>query len=79
MIQEQSNYPPYNFRYNLNNHESKLEIALAGFKKKEVKVYTLNLESYMSKAKKKNQEDVGEDVHKGLGTKFLPKCLDDLR
>ena len=34
-----SNYPPYNL-IQLNNHESKLEIALAGFKKNEVKVYT---------------------------------------
>ena len=34
-----SNYPPYNL-VNLNNVESRLEIALAGFKKKEVKVYT---------------------------------------
>ena len=34
-----SNYPPYNL-IQLNNHESKLEIALAGFKKKEIKVYT---------------------------------------
>ena len=34
-----SNYPPYNIVH-VNNVESKLEIALAGFKKKEVKVYT---------------------------------------
>ena len=33
----QSNYPPYNL-IQLNNHESKLEIALAGFKKDELKV-----------------------------------------
>ena len=35
----QSNYPPFNL-VQLNNHESRLEIALAGFKKDEVKVYT---------------------------------------
>ena len=35
----QSNYPPYNL-IKLINHESKLEIALAGFKKDEIKVYT---------------------------------------
>ena len=34
-----ANYPPYNIVY-VNNVESRLEIALAGFKKKEVKVYT---------------------------------------
>ena len=35
----QLNYPPYNIVH-VNNVESRLEIALAGFKKKEVKVYT---------------------------------------
>ena len=34
-----SSYPPFNIIQE-NNHESTLEIALAGFKKKEVKVYT---------------------------------------
>ena len=33
------NYPPYNIVH-VNNVESRLEVALAGFKKKEVKVYT---------------------------------------
>ena len=34
-----SNYPPYNL-IQVNNVESRLEIALAGFKKDNVKVYT---------------------------------------
>ena len=34
-----TNYPPYNLIH-LNNVESVLEIALAGFGKKELKVYT---------------------------------------
>ena len=33
------NYPPYNI-IQVNNVESRLEVAIAGFKKKEVKVYT---------------------------------------
>ena len=33
------NYPPYNL-IQLNNVESRLEIALAGFSKKDIKVYT---------------------------------------
>ena len=37
--ESQTNYPPYNLVY-LNNHESRLEVALAGFKKEEVKVFT---------------------------------------
>ena len=35
----ESNYPPYNL-IQLNNHESTLEIALAGFKKDELQVFT---------------------------------------
>ena len=35
----QSNYPPYKL-VQLNNHESTLEIALAGFKKDDLKVFT---------------------------------------
>ncbi len=34
-----SNYPPYNL-ITVSNTESRLELALAGFKKKEVNVYT---------------------------------------
>ena len=34
-----TNYPPYNLIH-VNNVESVLEIALAGFSKKELKVYT---------------------------------------
>ena len=34
-----ANYPPYNI-VQVNNVETRLEVALAGFKKKEVKVYT---------------------------------------
>ena len=49
-----SNYPPYNL-IQLNNHESKLEIALAGFKKDEVKVYTEFGKLYVE-GKKKNQK-----------------------
>ena len=35
----QTNYPPYNL-IQLSNEESRLEIALAGFKQDDVKVYT---------------------------------------
>ena len=59
-----SNYPPYNL-VQLNNHESRLEIALAGFKKDEVKVYTEFGKLYVE-GKKEESENVGEFVHKGL-------------
>ena len=59
-----SNYPPYNL-IQLNNHESKLEIALAGFKKDELKVYTEFGKLYVE-GKKEEPEVDGEFVYKGL-------------
>ena len=35
----QNNYPPYN-TVKLSNHEYRVEVALAGFKKEDLKVYT---------------------------------------
>tara|TARA_B000000565_G_scaffold250521_1_gene223143 strand:- start:259 stop:693 length:435 start_codon:yes stop_codon:yes gene_type:complete len=66
-----SNYPPYNL-IQLNNHESKLEIALAGFKKDEVKVYTEFGKLYVE-GKKEESEDVGEFVHKGLAQRSFQR------
>ena len=60
----QQNYPPYNIVH-VNNVESRLEIALAGFKKDEVKVYTeygkLNVEG-----KKEEKEEKDQFAFKGL-------------
>ena len=67
----QSNYPPYNL-IQLNNHESKLEIALAGFKKDELKVYTEFGKLYVE-GKKEESEDVGEFVHKGLAQRSFQR------
>ena len=66
-----SNYPPYNL-VQLNNHESRLEIALAGFKKDEVKVYTEFGKLYVE-GKKEESEDVGEFVHKGLAQRSFER------
>jgi len=59
-----SNYPPYNL-IQLNNHESKLEIALAGFKKDELEVYTEFGKLYVKGRKEESEED-GTFVHQGL-------------
>ena len=67
----QSNYPPYNL-IQLNNHESKLEIALAGFKKDELKVYTEFGKLYVQ-GKKAESEDVGTFVHKGLAQRSFER------
>ena len=66
-----SNYPPYNLVH-LNNHESKLEIALAGFKKDEVKVYTEFGKLYVEGKKEESEVD-GTFVHKGLAQRSFKR------
>tara|TARA_B100000902_G_scaffold309813_1_gene299295 strand:+ start:5902 stop:6336 length:435 start_codon:yes stop_codon:yes gene_type:complete len=59
-----NNYPPYNL-IQVTNTESRLEIALAGFKKDEVKVYT----EYGRLIVEGNKEDKDKDTnytHRGL-------------
>ena len=60
----QSNYPPYNL-IQLNNHESTLEIALAGFKKDELKVFTEFGKLYVEGSKEESKVD-GTFIHQGL-------------
>ena len=59
-----SNYPPYNL-VQVNNVESRLEIALAGFKKDEVSVFT-EIGKLHVQGKKEESENVGEFFHKGI-------------
>ena len=66
-----SNYPPYNL-IQVNNVESRLEIALAGFKKDEVKVYTEFGKLYVE-GKKEESKDAGEFVHKGLAQRSFSR------
>jgi len=70
-VDTNSNYPPYNL-VQLNNVESRLEIALAGFKKKEVQVYTEFGKLYVEGQKEPKEED-GEFVHKGLAQRSFTK------
>ena len=60
----QSNYPPYNL-IELNNHESRLEIALAGFKKDQLRVFT-EFGKLSVEGTKEESENNGSFVHKGL-------------
>ena len=69
--ESQSNYPPYNL-IQLNNHESTLEIALAGFKKDQLKVFTEFGKLYVE-GKKEESENVGEFVHKGLAQRSFER------
>ena len=66
-----SNYPPYNL-VQVNNVESRLEIALAGFKKDEVKVYTEFGKLYVEGIKEDKETDA-TFVHKGLASRSFTR------
>ena len=65
------NYPPYNL-VQISNVESRLEIALAGFKKNEVKVYTEFGKLYVQ-GKKEESEGDGEFVYKRLAQRSFER------
>lgn len=62
---ETSNYPPYNIVH-INNHESRLEVALAGFKKDEVNVYTEYGKLHVEGSKPAESEEEQTFIHRGL-------------
>ena len=63
-------YPPFNIIQE-NNHESTLEIALAGFKKKEVKVYTEHGKLIVEGKKEEKKEN--EYVHRGMAQRSFQR------
>ena len=65
-----SSYPPFNIIQE-NNHESTLEIALAGFKKKEVKVYTEHGKLIVEGNKEEKKEN--EYVHRGMAQRSFQR------
>ena len=65
------NYPPYNI-IQLNNVETRLEVALAGFKKKEVKVYTEHGKLFVE-GNKEQKEDKDDLVYKGLAQRSFTR------
>ena len=65
-----SSYPPFNIIQE-NNHESTLEIALAGFKKKEVKVYTEHGKLIVEGKKEEKKEN--EYVHRGMAQRSFQR------
>jgi len=64
------NYPPYNI-VQVNNVETRLEVALAGFKKKEVKVYT-EFGKLIVEGNKQEKEDK-DLVYKGLAQRSFQR------
>ncbi len=66
-----SNYPPYNL-VQVSNVESRLELALAGFKKKEVYVYTQDGKLFIE-GQKEDKETESNYVHKGLAQRSFTR------
>ena len=62
-----SNYPPYNI-IEINNVESRLEVALAGIKKDELKVFTEFGKLHVQGTKEK-QEDDRTFRHRGVAAR----------
>ena len=66
-----SNYPPYNL-VKVSNVESRLEIALAGFKRKEVLVYTQDGKLFVE-GQKEDKETNSDYLHKGLAQRSFTR------
>ena len=66
-----SNYPPYNL-VQVSSVESRLELALAGFKKKEVNVYTQDGKLFIE-GQKEDKETETKYVHKGLAQRSFTR------
>jgi len=66
-----SNYPPYNI-VEVSNVESRLEIALAGFKKDEVKVFTEFGKLHVQGSKEESEEN-GTFRHRGLANRSFTR------
>jgi len=66
-----SNYPPYNL-VQINSIESRLELALVGFAKKEVLVYTQDGKLFIE-GQKEDKETETNYLHKGLAQRSFTK------
>jgi molecular chaperone IbpA len=73
----QSNYPPYNIRTTGGDHDA-MEVALAGFNKKDVEVeFEDNLLTVRTKQvnKSENSEIDGEIIHKGISQRQFARSF----
>ena len=64
------NYPPYN-TIKLSNHEYRVEVAAAGFKKENLKVYTQEGQLVIEGKKEDGVEH--EYMHRGLAQRAFPR------
>ena len=65
------NYPPYNL-VQVSNVESRLELALAGFKKKEVNVYTQDGKLFVE-GQKEDTETETTFLHRGVAQRSFTR------
>ena len=66
-----TNYPPYNL-VQVSNVESRLELALAGFKKKQVNVYTQDGKLFVE-GQREDGETGTEYVHRGVAQRSFTR------
>ena len=66
---QQNNYPPYN-TVKLSNHEYRVEVALAGFKKEDLKVYTQEGKLVIEGEKSGEQKNY---MHRGLAQRAFTR------
>ena len=72
-LTQTESYPPYNIIH-VNNVESRLEIALAGFKKKEIKVYTEYGKLHVVEKKEEKDNNKDEFLHRGLAQRSFERA-----
>ena len=65
----QNNYPPYN-TVKLSNHEYRVEVALAGFKKENLKVYTQEGKLIIEGEKNGDEKNY---MHRGLAQRAFTR------
>ncbi len=68
----QSNYPPYNL-IQVSSTESLLELALAGFKKEDVKVYTQDGKLFVEGKQQEDKESSQNYLHRGLAQRSFTR------
>ena len=67
-----SNYPPYN-HIEISSTEQKIELALAGFKKKQVVVYTQDGKLFVE-GQREDKETGNKYIHKGLALRSFTRA-----
>ncbi len=68
-----TNYPPYNL-VQVSNVESRLELALAGFKKEEVNVYTEYGKLFVEGQKGEQQSEGDTYLHRGMAQRSFTRA-----